>query len=96
MEYRFSGELWEYDGEASWYFVTLPAELSDNIRAEHDTSAKAFGAISVRVTVGNTHWATSLFPDKTLGSYVLPVKRAIRKAEGLEIGSFVEVQLELQ
>jgi hypothetical protein len=96
MEYRFSGELWEYDGEASWCFVTLPAELADNIRAEHGPSAKAFGAISVTVTVGNTYWATSLFPDNTLGSYALPVKKAIRKAEGLELGSFVEVQLELQ
>jgi Domain of unknown function (DUF1905) len=96
VEYRFSGELWQYDGEAPWCFVTLPVELSDNLRAEHSAVATAFGSVEVSVTVGNTRWATSLFPDKSLGSYLLPVKKSVRTAEGLEIGSIVEVQLEIQ
>ena len=96
MEYQFTGELWQYDGEAPWCFVTLPAEVSDNIRAEHGPAAIAFGSVKVSVTVGATRWATSLFPDKSLGSYLLPVKKSVRIAEGLEIGSVVEVQLEPQ
>ena len=95
MEYRFSGELWQYDGEAAWCFVTLPSELSDNIRAEHAPTTTAFGSIKVTATVGDTRWSTSLFPDKTRDSYVLPVKKAVRKAENLAAGSGVEVQLEL-
>ena len=96
MEYRFSGELWQYDGEAPWCFVTLPAEVSDNIRAEHGPAATAFGSVKVSVTVGGTRWSTSLFPDKNLGSYLLPVKKGVRTAERLRIGSVVDVQLELQ
>jgi hypothetical protein len=96
MDYRFSSELWRYDGEAPWCFVTLPVELSGNIRAEHGVTATAFGSIRAIVTVGRTSWPTSLFPDKRLGSYVLPVKKKVREAEGIEIGSLVEVQLELQ
>jgi Domain of unknown function (DUF1905) len=96
VEYRFSGELWQYDGEAPWCFVALPVEVSDNIRAEHGPAATAFGSVRVSVTVGGTRWSTSLFPDKNLGSYLLPVKKGVRTAEGLEIGSVVEIQLELQ
>jgi Domain of unknown function (DUF1905) len=94
VAYKFSGELWQYDGEAPWYFVTLPVEVSDNLRAEHGPAATAFGSVKVSVTVGATRWATSLFPDKSRGSYLLPVKKSVRTAEGLEIGSMVEVQIE--
>jgi hypothetical protein len=95
MDYRFSGELWQYDGEAPWCFVTLPVEVSDNVRAEHGLAQTAFGSIKVTATVGDTRWSTSLFPDKRLGSFVLPVRKQVRKAEELEIGSLVEVQLEV-
>jgi hypothetical protein len=94
MDYRFSGELWQYDGEAPWCFVTLPAEVSDDIRVEHGVTGTAFGSIKVTATVGATRWATSLFPDKRLGGYVLPVKKTVRNAERLEIGSLVNVLLE--
>jgi Domain of unknown function (DUF1905) len=95
MNYRFSAELWQYDGEAPWCFVTLPAELSDSIRAAYGPTAKAFGSMKVMATIGATRWATSLFPGKTLGSYVLPVKKAVRTAERLEIGLPVDVRLEV-
>jgi Domain of unknown function (DUF1905) len=94
VEYRFTAELWQYDGEAPWCFVTLPVEVSDNLRAEHGPAATAFGSVKVSVTIGTTQWATSLFPDKSFGSYLLPVKKSVRTAERLEIGSMVEVQIE--
>jgi hypothetical protein len=33
-----------------------------------------------------TAWSTSLFPDKMVGSYLLPVKRSVRESEHLSIG----------
>jgi hypothetical protein len=33
MYYTFSAELWQYDREAPFGFVTLPAELSKDIQA---------------------------------------------------------------
>ena len=62
MNYRFSAELWQYDVDAPLGFVTLPAELSEDIRAKHGPSAKSVGSIKVMVTIGATRWATSLFP----------------------------------
>jgi hypothetical protein len=96
MYYTFSAELWQYDGEAPLGFVTLPAELSKDIRAKHGPSATPVGAIKVMVTVGATHWATSLFPARSHRCYVLPIQKSVRAAERLMAGSPVEVRLELR
>ena len=48
----------------------------------------------MRVVVGGSSWATSIFPDSRRG-YVLPVKRAVRKAEALEVGDVAAVTVEL-
>lgn len=93
----FVAELWLWEGDAAWHFVTLPPELSDAI--EFRTAARdrqrGFGSVRVEVTVGATTWRTSLFPDSGRGAYVLPVKRAVRDAEGLELGAPVDVRLSL-
>ncbi len=56
---------------------------------------RGFGAIRVSVRVGQTAWQTSIFPNKD-GSYVLPVKAAVRKAEKLKDGDPLTVQLEVE
>jgi hypothetical protein len=50
--------------------------------------------VRVHAQIGATTWATSVFPDKARGAFVLPVKAAVRKAEGLEVGDTVPVSLE--
>jgi hypothetical protein len=77
MDYTFSAELWQYDGEAPWGFVTLPAELSEDIRAKHGPSATSVGSIKVMVTVGAARWATSLFPARSHRRYVLPIQNSV-------------------
>ncbi len=76
-------------------FVTLPEEMADEI-AEVVPRRTGFGAVRVSVRIGSTRWQTSIFPDAKAGSYVLPVKRAVRLAEHLEIGDTARVVLELQ
>jgi hypothetical protein len=93
VDARFSAELWQHDGEGSWHFLSLPPGLSDDLRARGGTR-RGFGSLRVRVTVGGSTWATSVFPAKE-GVYVLPVKRPVRTAEGVEAGDVVEVTLEV-
>jgi hypothetical protein len=45
--------------------------------------------------VGATTWTTSIFPDRKRGCYVLPIKRAVRKAEALETGDIATITVEL-
>jgi Domain of unknown function (DUF1905) len=45
------------------------------------------------VTVGGTTWRTSLFPDGKRQTYLLPMKAAVRMAEGLRDGSSATVAI---
>lgn len=92
----FDAELWIWDARRAdiWTFVSLPADASDEIRELAAGLRRGFGSQRVRVTVGASTWTTSIFPDSTRG-YVLPIKRAIRKAESLETGDVATVTVEL-
>jgi hypothetical protein len=93
--YAFRGELWQYEGPGAWYFVSLPLDIADDIRAKHGPHASGFGSIKVEAAVGSTRWATSLFPDKTRGTYLLPIKKAVRAAENLGPGDQATVNLRI-
>jgi hypothetical protein len=97
VEVDFAAELWIWDARRldSWTFVSLPAEASEEIRELAGGQARGFGSVRVRVTVGGSVWTTSIFPDSKRGAYVLPVKRAVRKAESLDEGDTVQVRVEL-
>ncbi|WP_329002770.1 DUF1905 domain-containing protein [Kribbella sp. NBC_00709] len=92
--YRFSAPLWQYPGEGSWYFVTVPEDISDDITDLTAGRRKGFGSVRVTVTVGGSTWQTSVFPSKT-GTYVLPVKKPVRLAENLTEGTPVDTRLAL-
>jgi hypothetical protein len=90
--FEFTSELELHPGGAGWYFVTLPAEVADDID-EMVGERAGFGSIPVEVTVGLSTWKTSIFPDKQRATFVLPVKKAIRQQEDLEADSLVTVRL---
>ena len=92
--YTFTTPLWEWDVAPSWVFVSLPEEASDAIAAVPRPPKPGFGSIRVTVTMGGSTWRTSIFPDSKAGVYVLPVKKAVRAAEHVEVGDRVEVTVE--
>ena len=47
--------------------------------------------IPVTAQVGETEWKTSLFPKE--GRYIVPVRLAVQRAEGLALGDMVTVRL---
>ena len=47
----------------------------------------------VEVTCGGTTWLTSLFPSKEQAAYILPMKAAVRRAEGLAAGGPATVRI---
>lgn len=96
---EFEAELWIWDArrDESWTFVTLPVDASDEIRDRTAATGprRGFGSVRVRVTIGGSTWTTSVFPDGARGAYVLPVKRAVRKAESLREGDTASVTVEV-
>ncbi|MET4158562.1 DUF1905 domain-containing protein [Agromyces sp. PvR057] len=92
MRFEFTAPLWEWSSRPEWFFVTVPDEASADIR-EIPRPPRGFGSVRVRASVGGSTWTTSIFPDSTVGCYVLPVKKAVRVAEGLTEGGDVGVSL---
>jgi Domain of unknown function (DUF1905) len=93
--YDFTAPLYEWTGPAAWHFVTVPVAISDEIDARTHGLTNGFGSVRVRVRIGGSEWATSLFPDSKQQAYVLPVKKAVRQAEALSAGDEARVHLEL-
>jgi hypothetical protein len=93
----FEAELWIWDARRAdtWTFVSLPVEVSEEIRDLVGGPRRGFGSVRVRVTVGGSLWTTSIFPDSARGGYVLPIKRAVRMAEALDAGDIATVTVEL-
>ena len=93
MELNFTNTMIEWRGPAPFYYVPVPPEESDLIRETARQVSYGWGVIPVRVTIGRTEFTTSLFPRD--GVYLVPVKRAVRLPEKLQLGDDVEVTLEI-
>lgn len=93
--------LWRWQAAtspAAWHFLTLDGPAADAIRAAAaitDRGQGGFGSVKVSVTIGATRWRTSLFPHRESGGWLLPVKKAVRLAEGLAEGDAVRLVIEL-
>jgi hypothetical protein len=85
-ELSFEAELypWREERPDAWIFVALPPEMARLVNDSVTAPPRGFGSVRVEVTVGDSTWRTSLFPaDDT---YVLPVKRPVRRAEEIDVG----------
>ena len=67
--------------------------MSDEIADRHAGPRRGFGSVRVRVTVGDTTWTTSVFPDAKRSAYVLPVRKDVRTKEGVTAGERVTIGL---
>jgi len=87
-DFTFEARLfaWDSDSPDSWNFVALPEDVSDDIEESVVGEPRGFGSVRVRARLGATEWTTSLFPSKAQRAYVLPVKRPVRRAAGVEAG----------
>jgi hypothetical protein len=91
VELEFSGEIRHWRGPAPYHFVAVPDEECDLLQQTSAGVSYGWGMIPAAVRVGTTTWTTSLFPKD--GGYLLPVKDAVRRAEGLGVGDVVTVRL---
>ena len=86
--------IWRSESAGSWCFVTVPEELSGEIKAQAFGSPRGFGSVQVEATVNDVTWRTSVFPLNS-GGYILPVKAEIRKRAGIAVGDELDVGIEL-
>lgn len=94
-EWSFQAEVWLHPGNGAWHFLTLPVAVADEIADLTEGTRRGFGSVPVEVAIGSSTWRTSIFPDSTAGSYLLPLKKQVRAAQGFSAGDQVAVTLRL-
>ncbi|QGQ18223.1 DUF1905 domain-containing protein [Cellulomonas sp. JZ18] len=91
-EFAFDAPLFQ---ESAWVFLAVPFDVADEVDDLTRGRQGGFGSVRVEVTLGPTTWRTSLFPDRTRETFVLPVKKAVRAAADVGPGDTVPVTLRL-
>lgn len=89
--------LWIWKGSDAagrWYFITVPDDQSNQIRAQALGTPRGFGSVRVEACIDDVTWRTSVFPLNS-GGYLLPVKAEVRKKAGISAGDEVTVELEI-
>ena len=91
MDLTITGEIWHWRGPAPFHFVTVPDDEAAALESVSGMVTYGWGMIPVTAQIGDTEWTTSLFPKD--GGYIVPVKDAVRRAEGVEVGDAVSLRL---
>ena len=99
--FTFTAPLWRWTARekssdaGAWSFVTLPLAVADEVR-QRAGEPRGFGSVRVHVEAAGQAWDTSVFPDATSESFVLPVKKAVRRAAGVEEGDELTVTVSVR
>ena len=92
MDFQFEGPVVEWRGPAPFYFVAIPEDESADIKLAAK-GMEYWGQVPVTVRIGEVKFTTALFPKD--GSYLLPLKDAVRSSAGLETDDVVAVALDV-
>lgn len=91
---RIAGEIVHWRGPAPYHFVRLPDDAAAVVADVARDVTYGWGMVPVDAVLGATRFSTSLFPRD--GGFLLPVKDAVRRAEEVEVGDVVQVDLEIR
>lgn len=94
-QYDVKAKVWLYPGMAGWHFVTIPKDISEDIKRLFGDRKRGWGSLSVIATIGKTSWKTSIFPDKKSNVYLLPIKAEVRKKEGIAADNKITLLIEI-
>jgi len=91
IKYQFSAKPWQHSGPGSWHFVSLPTDMSGEIRQNLQWQEEGWGRLKVRAKIGNSEWETAIWFDTKHKTYLLPLKAEIRRKEKIEAGKEIVV-----
>jgi len=91
MDLEFSGDVWFWRGPAPHHFVWVPEDDAAQLEDVAAAVTYGWGMIPVTVRLGGSAWKTSLWPKD--GGYIVPLKAAVRRQEGVSIGDRVAIGL---
>ncbi|MFC0673242.1 DUF1905 domain-containing protein [Brachybacterium hainanense] len=103
MDLSFTSTLVSWRGPAPFVFAPMPEDAADEVAAVAHLVTYGWGAIPAAVHLARADaptsedgfaYTTSLFPRE--GTYFVPVKVAVQRATGVDVGDAVRIDLHLE
>ena len=94
VKYEFSARAYQYSSSkemCGWAFVSLPKELSREIRENYKYLEECWGRMKVTAKLANSEWKTAIWFDTKQDTYLLPLKAKIRKQENVVLGEDLQI-----
>ena len=88
---EFAAEIWQYKAPGGWYFISVPEDVSKEIRENLKWQEEGWGRLKITAEIGSSQWKTSIWFDTKRNTYLLPLKADIRKKENIESGNIIDV-----
>jgi cytochrome P450 len=89
--WTFEAEVFQWRGPSPYFFVSTPDDVDAFLHDHAVELSYGWGVIPARVTIGATEVGTSLIPREDV--YLVPLKVALRRPEGIDDGDVVRVRL---
>ena len=96
IKYEFTAKTYQCSSSndmGGWTFVSLPKELSTEIRDNFKHLEEGWGRMKVTAKLGNSEWQTAIWFDTKQDTYLLPLKAKIKKQENVLLDEDVEVSI---
>jgi hypothetical protein len=93
ITYEFTAPVWKHSATGGWYFVSLPIELSREIRQNIKWQEEGWGRMKAKAKNKEILWDTAIWYDTKLKTYILPLKAEIRQKEKIEIGKILDIEI---
>jgi len=92
--FSFEATVIYWRGPAPFFYAPMPAEQAEAVRRVARFVTYGWGVIPVEATIAGVTFTTSLFPKD--GTYLLPLKDAVRRKANVTAGDRVAVEMTLR
>ena len=95
IKYEITGrpQLYQENDVCGWHFIFFPKDISKEIRSNHKWQEEGWGRMKATVKIGSTEWKTSVWFDTKHDTYLLPLKKEVRRKEKIELDNDVDITI---
>lgn len=93
IAYTFKAKVWQYESPGGWVFVSLPVDISGEIRTHLKSQEEGWGRMQAKAAVNGIEWNTAIWFDTKRKTYLLPIKADIREKTGIVKDQEIEVKV---
>ena len=93
IKYEFTTTMWQNTSPGGWHFVTIPNDISGEIRNSLQWQEEGWGRMKAKAQIADIVWESAIWFDTKRDAYLLPVKAEVRTKADLKINTNIHVTI---